>query len=67
MDQEIDGTRPVEFDADLRELEKIIGNFAQLRADYNWQNHPIFGQMTTDEWLRWGYLHVDHHLRQFGF
>ena len=28
--------------------------------------HPIFGLLTAEEWLRWGYLHADHHLRQFG-
>jgi hypothetical protein len=29
-------------------------------------DHPMFGPMTTAEWRRWGYLHADHHLRQFG-
>lgn len=28
--------------------------------------HSIFGPMTSAEWLRWGHLHLDHHLRQFG-
>ena len=28
--------------------------------------HPIFGPLTGWEWMRWGYLHADHHLRQFG-
>jgi hypothetical protein len=28
--------------------------------------HPMFGQMTHGDWMRWGYLHADHHLRQFG-
>ena len=28
--------------------------------------HPIFGPLTTSQWMRWGYLHVYHHLRQFG-
>ena len=28
--------------------------------------HPIFGPLTRWEWMRWGYLHADHHLRQFG-
>jgi hypothetical protein len=28
--------------------------------------HPFFGPMTTGDWMRWGYLHADHHLRQFG-
>jgi hypothetical protein len=29
-------------------------------------SHPMFGPMTEADWLRWGYLHADHHLRQFG-
>jgi hypothetical protein len=29
-------------------------------------SHPFFGPMTEADWLRWGYLHADHHLRQFG-
>jgi hypothetical protein len=28
--------------------------------------HPIFGELTDSERMRWGYLHMDHHLRQFG-
>jgi len=28
--------------------------------------HCMFGPMTTRDWMRWGYLHADHHLRQFG-
>ena len=28
--------------------------------------HPMFGPMSAAEWMRWGYLHADHHLRQFG-
>ncbi len=28
--------------------------------------HPMFGPMTEKDWMRWGYLHADHHLRQFG-
>jgi Protein of unknown function (DUF1569) len=29
-------------------------------------SHPMFGPMTEKDWMRWGYLHADHHLRQFG-
>ncbi len=28
--------------------------------------HPMLGPMTRWEWMRWGFLHIDHHLRQFG-
>jgi Protein of unknown function (DUF1569) len=29
-------------------------------------SHPMLGPMTPEDWMRWGYLHADHHLRQFG-
>jgi hypothetical protein len=28
--------------------------------------HPYFGPLTRAQWMRWGWLHADHHLRQFG-
>ena len=65
VDQEIGGTRPVEFTRDRNELEALIEQFAQ-RTDKDMQPHPMFGRLSTDEWQRWGYLHLDHHLRQFG-
>jgi len=37
-----------------------------LDADLDGKRHPYFWTMTRAEWLRWGWLHADHHLRQFG-
>jgi hypothetical protein len=65
VDQEIGGTRPVEFEHDRRQLQALIERFVET-SSRDLQPHPIFGRMTDDEWHRWGYLHVDHHLRQFG-
>jgi hypothetical protein len=28
--------------------------------------HPAFGRMARGDWMRYAYLHTDHHLRQFG-
>ncbi len=65
VDQEIGGTRPVEFASDRRQLEALIEQFAARSGD-DFQPHPMFGRLTTGEWQRWGWLHTDHHLRQFG-
>jgi hypothetical protein len=65
VDQEIGGTKPVEFENDRRELESLVERFAQ-RESASLQPHPIFGQLSNAEWQHWGYLHMDHHLRQFG-
>lgn len=65
VDQEIGGTKPVEFERDRRELEALMERFAQCRSR-DLQPHPLFGRLSDTEWQRWGYLHMDHHLRQFG-
>ena len=65
-DQEISGTTPAEFARDVAELEARLRSFA-VRRGADWPLHPIFGRLSGSQWLRWGYLHVDHHLRQFGF
>jgi len=64
VDQKIGGTKPVEFDADREKVISLIRRF--VRADTTYGRHPGFGAMSRDEWMLWGYGHVDHHLRQFG-
>jgi hypothetical protein len=64
LDPQREGTKPAEFERDRRLVEEMIRRFA--RPDTRWARHPFFGAMTRDEWLLWGYGHVDHHLRQFG-
>jgi hypothetical protein len=66
MDQQIGGTRPVEFARDVADLERVVEAYSTKPADFAWHPHPGFGVMTTAEYLRWGWLHMDHHLRQFG-
>lgn len=65
-DQEIGGTPPAEFERDRRQLESLIERFCQPLPSTQLHPHPYFGRMTEGEWMRWGYLHCDHHLRQFG-
>jgi len=65
VNQEIGGTPPADFAADLAELEARVTSVAARRGA-SWPLHPIFGRMSEREWLRWSYRHVDHHLRQFG-
>jgi hypothetical protein len=66
VDQDVGGTKPIEFAADLREAEELLVRVASRTASEEWPHHPIFGRMSGTDWLRWGYLHTDHHLRQFG-
>jgi hypothetical protein len=66
MDQEVGGTPPQTFERDRRELERLIERFAEGQKGGEFSPHPLFGRMSDLEWFRWGYLHCDHHLRQFG-
>ena len=64
-DQMIGGTKPLEFVRDVGEVETLLVEVA-ARHPGSWPVHPIFGPMSHGAWLRWAYLHTDHHLRQFG-
>jgi hypothetical protein len=48
-------------------IAEAIGLVERMHAvrGRTWPRHPIFGRMSEGDWLRWGYLHTDHHLRQF--
>jgi Protein of unknown function (DUF1569) len=54
----------VEFDILVRAATESMDAVA-LGRRYA-PTHPMFGPMTESDWMRWGYLHADHHLRQFG-
>lgn len=66
LDQERLGTRPGDFAQDLACAVQSVEVLATRPDDFVWPVHPLFGVMSGADWLRWGYLHTDHHLRQFG-
>ena len=66
VDQLAGGTRPTEFDEDRKDLIRAIERFTTAAPDFAWHPHPVFDPMPDRDWMRWGYLHADHHLRQFG-
>ena len=65
LEQGLGGTPPVDFERDCARLLAVFRRFSGEPAHYA-DRHPIFGPMSRQDWLRWGYLHADHHLRQFG-
>ena len=64
VDPKRGGTRPVEFEGDRKTVVDHLLRFVSPETRFG--SHPGFGAMTREEWLLWGYGHVDHHLRQFG-
>ena len=65
IDQEHGGTKPADFTEDMARLEALLEHVTRSEPQGR-PVHPIFGAMSEAAWLRWGYLHIDHHLRQFG-
>jgi len=65
VDQEVGGTPPSDFAADITQLEMLVELVTTRKGCFG-PTHPIFGPMSEAAWMRWAYLHMDHHLRQFG-
>jgi hypothetical protein len=66
IDQQSAGTKPENFAADVARLEALLEQLALRERGCTWPAHPMFGRMSHHAWMRWAYLHTDHHLRQFG-
>ena len=64
MDQRLGGTRPEEFESDKEKLRILFERFCNWQGEF--AAHPILGPLSRKERMRHGYLHMDHHLRQFG-
>ena len=53
------------FEPDRDRLLAALQRFCTTDSS-TFSPHPNFGKLSAREWMRWGYLHTDHHLRQFG-
>ena len=60
------GTPPADFVCDRDDLVRLTQRFCDPARPAETDLHPMFGRMSRGQWLRWAYLHMDHHLRQFG-
>jgi Protein of unknown function (DUF1569) len=67
LDQAGSGTRPSDFALDVAELIQLLDEITtDVQRHGDGPLHPLFGRMSPSAWMRWAYLHADHHLRQFG-
>lgn len=49
--------------------QDIITNFSRFQAgekSITCEKHPFWGKMTSEDWNKLMWKHMDHHLRQFG-
>ena len=65
LEQGRGGSEPIGFEADRNILFAVLSEFCE-DLPQPCLPHPVMGTMTAEDWWRWGYLHADHHLRQFG-
>jgi hypothetical protein len=67
IDQTLAGcTKPGDFAADVAAGRGARLSHDRAQGGLRVAFPSIFGQDVGEDWLRWGYLHMDHHLRQFG-
>lgn len=57
---------PTDFAADLARAVTLLRELAAASPEALVAAHPVLGPMSRANWMRWAYLHTDHHLRQFG-
>ena len=53
------------FEKEKHEFLEMIEKFQRNEKEFN-AHHPIFGNLTNKEWGIFTWMHMDHHLRQFG-
>jgi hypothetical protein len=66
VDPHREGTRPGEFEADRTRVIDGLEQLAVAPAERLARVHFMVGPMSHQDWHRWAYQHLDHHLRQFG-
>lgn len=66
VDPKLEGTRPEDFAADRARVVSGLRALAQANEGELVPFHFMFGPMSSRDWQRWAFRHVDHHLRQFG-
>ncbi|MBN9383029.1 MAG: DUF1569 domain-containing protein [Chitinophagaceae bacterium] len=56
----------IDLNDERRQLITLVNSYPQYdQPDYSFI-HPFFGKMTRDQIGKLAYLHLDHHLKQFG-
>lgn len=56
----------LDFASELANIAAAIHYFGEAAASDLRSTHPMFGKLNRAQWMRWGFRHTDHHLRQFG-
>lgn len=49
-----------------QEQEQFLRRFQDVLQAKRFAPHPLFGKLSTKDWYRLIWKHIDHHLQQFG-
>ncbi|MFZ1321724.1 MAG: DUF1569 domain-containing protein [Ignavibacteria bacterium] len=60
------GSELLDFENDLKTLHEVINKFVNKSEEISFTIHPIFGDISNEDWGRLMWKHMDHHLKQFG-
>lgn len=64
--KEMKNEDPASFEVEMDNFLITFDRFISKPEEYKFSGHPIFGKMSSDEWGKIAYKHIDHHFRQFG-
>jgi hypothetical protein len=66
MDQQYFGTAASDITTEKLNLLYLLEQVRALPKQAILLPHPMFGKLNRKQWGRFMYVHLDHHLRQFG-
>jgi len=58
--------KPRDFVSEKSKLVALLDELNTQKNKEQWDAHPVFGELTKEQWGKMQYKHLDHHLRQFG-
>jgi hypothetical protein len=65
MNQKFYGTASANISTEQQNLIELINTFRTSNEDIMLQPHPMYGKLNRNQWGRFMYVHLDHHLRQY--
>ncbi len=60
------GSKPVNLQTDIKLLKEKLKEFVNKEKTFPFAVHAVFGKLNKKQWGRLIYLHMNHHLSQFG-
>ena len=66
MNQKYYGTPSTDIETEKQNLTSLVNAVRSFPEGKELNPHPMYGELNLKQWGRFIYVHIDHHLRQFG-